>query len=138
MSLSQDNEQVQRSQSRAESLNCAHNSLLDFVEDLPSQAVLPTPELPFPSQRNDNSGACEAQEAGNELQTDTEEQHDMPPRDDEQCYVPERTKSGRRATATEEGAHTTSSPSLLMKRMAPEDVDGILKHFLKFAGQWTR
>ena len=98
VSLSQDNEHSQRLQNRAESLNCAQNSLLDFVEDLPSQAVLPTPELPFASQRNNTSGACEAKDIASETPLDTTAKPDMPLVDDEQCYLPERTKCGRRAT----------------------------------------
>lgn len=98
VSLSQENEQSEGAQLRAQSLPSAQGCLLDFVEDLPSQAVLPTPELPFASQRNDTSGACEARNFGPEITSDSIAEPVMLSEADEQCYVPERSKSSRRAT----------------------------------------
>ena len=110
VSLSQDNEQSQRLQNRTESLSCAQNSLLDLVEELPSQAVLPTPELPFASQRNNTSGACEARDIASDTPSDIIARPDMPSVDDEQCYVPERTKSGRRATRRGYALYSAARP----------------------------
>lgn len=98
VSLSQDNEQSQKLRSRVEPLHCTQNSVFDLVDELPSQAVLPTPEMPFGSQRNDTSGACGAQDTASEIPNHVKGSPDMPSADDEQCYMPERTKSGRRAT----------------------------------------
>lgn len=95
VSLSQELDPPHKLHQRTQSVNCAQDSLLDLVEDLPSQAVLPTPELPFASQRNDTSGACEAQLLEPDIPSETA---NMPFEEDEQAYVPERTKSSRRTT----------------------------------------
>ena len=136
VSLSQDNEHSLRLQNRAESLSCAQDSLLDFVEDLPSQAVLPTPELPFATQRNNTSGACEAQDLASDIPSEIAAKPDMPSVDDEQCYVPERTKSGKRATRRGCARRSPALPVTLQRlhSSAVRFADIIPK----YAGRWTR
>ena len=97
VSLSQENE-PHSLQLRTRSLNTAQQSLFDLVEDLPSQAILPTPELPFASQRNDDSGACVPQQTKTDINSDTSAILNMPSGVDEQAYAPESTRNSRRAT----------------------------------------
>lgn len=96
VSLSQDLDFSIKDTQRALASPSARESILDFAEDLPSQAVLSTPELPFASQGKDITGA--------RVVTEPAQSHDisaapeMPVTDDEQAYVPERSRNSRRAT----------------------------------------
>ena len=101
VSLSQENDTSQKLHLRSQSLPYGPESILDLVETLPSQAILPTPEIPFASQRNDTSGASESRDISNEPAAETRKM----PSDDERAYLPESNKCSRRATRRGYAAH---------------------------------